>query len=356
MTGGFVNRTAPRTCNRRAGLRLALTARVLAALLAAGCRGSQSVLAPAGPQAERVAHLWWLSLAIGTAVAVLVTGAVLLATRAARRREGTPSGGERRAIIGIVIATAVSVVLLLGWLLASLLAGRPLTRVAAGRSPGAAPPLTIEVVGRQWWWEVRYLDPRVARRVTTANEIRVPVGREVVLRLSSADVIHSFWAPNLNGKRDLVPGYTTTTWFRADTPGVFRGQCAEFCGLQHAKMAFMIVAQPPAQFAAWYAGQLRPAAPPGDSLAARGQQVFLGSSCALCHAIQGTPASATTGPDLTHLASRLTIAAGTLPNTRGHRAGWILDPQGVKPGVLMPATPLSANDLRALLRYLETLQ
>ena len=178
----------------------------------------------------------------------------------------------------------------------------------------------------------------------------------MVFELRSSDVIHSFWPPNLSPKRDLIPGNVNSLWFQADSAGVYRGQCAEFCGHQHAKMAFLMVAQPPAEFAAWLARQRDTALTPTDSLAKRGQEVFLASQCAMCHAISGTPAGSRIGPDLTHLASRRTIAAGTLPNTRGNLAGWIVNPQVIKPGVKMPPNQFESADLLALVTYLETLR
>jgi cytochrome c oxidase subunit 2 len=184
----------------------------------------------------------------------------------------------------------------------------------------------------------------------------VPVGRPVVVELRSADVIHGFWIPNLGVKRDLIPGETTSIWFQADAPGVYRGQCAEFCGHQHAKMALLVVAEPADSFAGWLARQRDSASTPADSLARRGQEVFLASSCVMCHAIQGTPAGSRVGPNLTHLAGRGTLAAGTLPNTRGNLAGWILDPQRIKPGVRMPPNEIAPDDLHALLAYLEGLK
>ena len=214
----------------------------------------------------------------------------------------------------------------------------------------------MRVTGHQWWWQVDYQDPIHSRRLTTANEIHVPVGRRVRLEVRSADVIHSFWAPNLHGKIDLIPGYGGATSFRADRAGVYRGRCAEYCGLQHAKMDFVIVAEPPERFAAWYEAQLRSAPAPADTLQQKGQQVFLSKGCALCHTIRGTPAGSRVGPDLTHLASRRTIAAGTLPNTRGHLAGWVSDPQKIKPGVKMPPNQLASDELHALLDYLQSLK
>jgi cytochrome c oxidase subunit 2 len=192
--------------------------------------------------------------------------------------------------------------------------------------------------------------------VTTANEIHVPVGRAVEFELTSVDVIHSFWAPNFHGKKDLVPGHPTTHWFKAERAGTFRGQCAEFCGMQHAHMRFVIVSEPPAEFNAWLDAQRQSAPAPQTDAQKRGQQVFLNSSCVLCHTVQGTPARGMVGPDLTHIAGRKMLAAGTMPNTEGHLGGWIIDPQQIKPGVRMPQNQLSAADLRALLDYLESLQ
>jgi cytochrome c oxidase subunit 2 len=174
--------------------------------------------------------------------------------------------------------------------------------------------------------------------------------------MTSDDVIHSFWAPNLDGKKDLIPGHETRTWFRADSAGIYRGQCAEFCGHQHAKMAFFIVAEPRIQFEHWLESQKSEASKPSDSLAQEGERVFLSGTCAMCHSISGTSAGSKFGPDLTHLASRRTIAAGTLPNNVGNLAGWILDPQSIKPGVKMPASKLDPQSLQALLAYLGTLK
>jgi cytochrome c oxidase subunit 2 len=215
-----------------------------------------------------------------------------------------------------------------------------------------AEEVVIEVIGRQWWWEVRY----PADNVITANEIHIPAGQPVALQLTSADVIHSFWVPELNGKLDLNPNQTNTLILQADQPGEYRGQCAEFCGIQHAKMALLVIAHEPAEYAAWISAQQQDAAAPADEAAEFGQQVLLGSACVYCHTIRGTNASGVLGPDLTHLASRRTLAAATIPNTRGHLAGWIVDPQGIKPGNQMPPTDLGADELQALLAYLESLR
>jgi cytochrome c oxidase subunit II len=178
----------------------------------------------------------------------------------------------------------------------------------------------------------------------------------VLFLLNARDVIHSFWAPNLAGKKDLIPGYTQSMWFQADTAGIYRGQCAEFCGMEHALMAMFVVAQPRAEYDAWVARQREPAQAPTDSVAARGKEVFMTGSCAMCHSIDGTEAGSHVGPDLTHLASRRTIAAGTLPNTRGALAGWIVDAQGIKPGAKMPPNAIEPRDLDALLTYLQSLK
>jgi cytochrome c oxidase subunit 2 len=214
----------------------------------------------------------------------------------------------------------------------------------------------FRVTAQLWLVHLLYRYSVPPRAPTTANEIHVPVGRPVVLELRSTDVIHSFWPPNLSAKRDLIPGHENSLWLQADAPGEYRGQCAEFCGHQHAKMAFLVVAEPPDSFAGWLARQRDTAATPADSLTRRGQEVFLGSACPMCHAIGGTPAGSRVGPDLTHLGSRRTLAAGTLPNTRGNLAGWIVNPQAIKPGAKMPPNALSPDDLQALLAYLETLR
>jgi cytochrome c oxidase subunit 2 len=212
--------------------------------------------------------------------------------------------------------------------------------------------LVVEVIGHQWWWEVRYPN----QQFTTANEIRIPVGQTVRVLLTSEDVIHSFWVPRLHGKLDLNPGLVNTMWLHADQAGDYWGECAEFCGLQHAKMQFVVVAEPSDRFAAWLERQQAPAPEPADPFIQEGQQIFLGSACVYCHAIKGTNASGDLGPDLTHLASRRTLGAGILPNTRGNLAGWIIDAHGIKPGNLMPPMDLSGSELQAMLAYLETLE
>jgi cytochrome c oxidase subunit 2 len=212
--------------------------------------------------------------------------------------------------------------------------------------------LTVEVIGRQWFWDVRY--PGTA--AVTANEIHIPARTRVDLVAETADVIHSFWVPELNRKIDMVPGKRNRILLYADHPGRFRGQCAEFCGLQHANMSLYVFADPPARFRAWLARlqQRAPAAVGAD--ARRGQQVFMTHACADCHTIGGTSARGTVGPDLTHLASRTTLAALTLPNRPDQLANWIRDPQHYKPGNKMPGLGLSPTEVRSVVAYLETLR
>jgi cytochrome c oxidase subunit 2 len=221
---------------------------------------------------------------------------------------------------------------------------------------GEKGPLTIEVTGKQWWWEVRYLDSAPNRIVRTANELHLPVGQRVRLRLRSQDVIHSFWVPGLQGKIDMIPGRTNTFWLQADSAGAWRGQCAEFCGMQHAKMAFVVVAHSPDEFARWLERERAPAPEPRDSAGHAGRQAFLSSGCVLCHTVRGTSAQATAGPDLTHVASRRTLAAGELPNTRGNLFGWIANPQALKPGTKMPAVPMTRDQLHAITDYIGSLR
>lgn len=321
------------------------------ALLGA-CGRTLSAVDPAGPQARRIGELGLFLTVVGSLVWVLVTGFLFYAIWRGRRRAESAGGPEvertmTRWVAGAVAATTV---ILLVVLVYNFDTGRRLARFP---DDGA---LVIRVSGRQWWWQVDYQDPDYSRRFTTANEIHVPVGRKVRVEVQSRDVIHSFWVPALHGKLDLVPGYTGVTSFRADRPGVYRGRCAEYCGLQHAHMDLLVIAQPPAEFARWYEGQVRGAAVPADTLQQKGQQVFLSKGCVMCHTVRGTQAGARVGPDLTHVGSRRTIASGTLPNTRGHLAGWVVDPQRIKPGTQMPPNPLASDELHALLSYLESLK
>lgn len=321
--------------------------------------GAQSALDPEGPQAERIGDLWWdvFVPVLGT-VMVLVLLATLYAILRRRRGPDDDDGVEltedplrkRRYHAAIIGCTAVTALTLIGLLVASVATGKAMTSVSGGT------PMTVELIGHQWWWEVRYPGAEPALQVIDANEIHIPVGVPVRVQMRSDDVIHSFWVPRLHGKKDLIPGHPTETLIRADHPGIYRGQCAEFCGPQHAKMALFVIAQPPEEFEAWLQHARQGAPPPMKPAEVAGQRVFMSSSCPVCHTIAGTPAGGGTGPNLTHVASRLSLGAGSLPNTRGHMAGWILDSQGIKPGNYMPPNALSGDDLQALLAYLESLR
>lgn len=340
-------------------MRYKLSASLLCAIPGlSGCsRGNQDILNTAGIQAGRIENLWWLLFWVTLIVFALVMAFLGRTVASAgddsrllqkpAREDGIK---EHRLQTGVIVAVSISVVIIFGLLLASISAGKALASLQSKTA------LTIEVVGHQWWWEVHYPDSVSSNRVVTANEIHIPVGTPVVLNGTSQDVIHSFWAPNIQGKRDLIPGRVTTIWFKADRTGVFRGQCAEFCGQQHAHMAFLIVAETPEQFQEWLRLQRRPAVQPVDEVASRGEQVFLSHSCVMCHSIRGTDAGSNNGPDLTHIASRSTLGSGTTPNNRGYLAGWILDSQHIKPGNHMPQNPLRSDELQALLTYMETLQ
>lgn len=333
--------------------RLAGLALVLAA---AACRGAtdQSMLEPNGIRAESVAGFWWFALSVAGAVYVLTIGALVWAGWRARQRERReePRAADesRRMTRGVTAAVAATVVILIVYFAVDLVVGRTL------RVPHERPHLLVKVTGYQWWWKVEYPDSMPQRWVVDANEIHVPTGKPVLLELASNDVIHSLWIPNLGGKKDLIPKYRDTLWFQADRPGVYRSQCAEFCGHQHAKMALHVVVHEPADFERWRERSRRWAPAPSDTLEQRGQEVFMAGRCVLCHAIAGTPAGSRVGPDLTHLASRRTLAAGTLQNTRGNLAAWITDPQRIKPGANMPPNALAPADLEALLTYLESLK
>ena len=225
-----------------------------------------------------------------------------------------------------------------------------LARIAA---PDSKPAFTIEVTGHQWWWQIRYLSDEPDQTFITANEIHIPTGVPVRFRLIGGDVIHSFWVPQLTGKTDLIPGQTNETWLEAHDPGVYRGQCTEYCGLQHAHMSLLLIAQTPADFARWRAQQL---ASPAPGLAAtRGGMDFV-THCGACHTVRGTDAAGTLGPDLSHLASRSTIASASFPNNPENLRHWISDPQSLKPGALMPAPELSKEALDGIQAYLGQLK
>ena len=291
------------------------------------------------------------------AVWVLVMIALVIAIRKGTRRADLnpvlqhPPEHEQRKRNAVLSGVTATVTVLFVFLIYSFSTGRSLTADLSQKNG-----LSIEITGRQWWWEVRYNDVDASNMFTTANEIHIPVGVPVTFTLRGGDVIHSFWVPNLAGKKDLIPGKVSTIWLQADKPGVYRGQCAEYCGLQHARMALWIVADPQDQFNAWRRNQTQTSVPPASDSQRYGQQVFLSSTCVMCHAINGTQAGSNVGPNLTHVASRNTIAAATLSNTREHLMQWIVNSQQFKPGNKMPQNNLGQTELDALVDYLQSLK
>jgi len=323
---------------------------VVSATCLAGCGGDQSALDPRSEPAREIATLWWWMLAVA---GVVLGGAIflLLLAWARRRTPGLPlvGGRERLAtalviVFGIVIPLGTNVAVF-------VVANFVVARATTAPEPGST-RMTVAVVGHQFFWEVRY----PSAQVVTANEIHIPVGTRVNVTARTADVIHSFWVPQLNRKIDMLPGHTNRVLLEAERPGRYRGQCAEFCGPQHAHMAMYVYADPPQRFRAWLAANGRPRRAPTAPAAVRGERVFLANACAQCHTIRGTTAVGDIGPDLTHLASRSTLAALTLRNTPAQLARWIRDPQHVKPGNRMPALTLAARDWRDLVAYLEALR
>lgn len=329
------------------------------ALAAAGCTGRQSALDPAGAEAGAQFDMMTLLLGVCGIMYLLVLGFLAMAIWRAfsRRREAKGPdtaplvpGPERGLQLTLTGWTGLILAGLLGLTVATFLVDRGLTEPARGE------PLHVRMTGNQWWWRVEYPDGGPSQQFETANELHLPVNRTTVLELNAADVIHSFWAPNLAGKTDLIPGRVNRLRLTPTRSGVFRAQCAEFCGLEHARMALDIVVETPAQFAAWQARQRTPSPSVVPVSAARGRDFFTTRACANCHHVGGAEANGRTAPDLTHVASRRTIAAGTLPTTRGSFAAWIADPQGIKPGANMPAVPMTPSELNDVVDYLETLR
>jgi cytochrome c oxidase subunit 2 len=304
----------------------------------------QSVLHPAGPDAAIISQFAWVLFGAGALIfaAVMALMALSLRDHARPLRPGLWIAGAGVAFPVLVLSA------LLAW---------STWRSAQLVPQSSKAALAISVTARMWWWEVRYRDPAGGREIVTANEIHVPVGQAVYVGLNASDVIHSLWVPALAGKRDLIPGRVTGLTLRADRPGVYRGQCAEFCGAQHANMALHVVALAPEAFRDWLRRQAEPARAPAGALLERGRAAFLEQRCQTCHTIRGVAETARLGPDLTHVGSRTHIGAGLLRTHQGTLAGWVADPHTVKPGVFMPAaTGVGGDTLRALAAYLEHLQ
>ena len=322
-------------------------------VLATACDAPFTPFRPGGPEAEAVSTLGlWIT---GLMILVTVGMGALILVGALRRRgsldehEPVDVGGGKSWILWGGVALPVVVLSALFIVTVATLRGIP--------GEVEEPDLEIEVVAHQWWWEVTYLDPDLPQRFATANEIHVPVGAKVLVNLKSADVIHSFWVPRLHGKLDAIPGHTNHLIFEADEPGIYWGECAQFCGVQHAHMRLVVVAEPPEQYALWLERQRRPAQAVTDPHLARGREAFEQYACALCHTIRGTRARGGVAPDLTHFGSRLTIGAGTLPNTRARLQAWIVNAQSLKPGIMMPSLDtFDGETLNALAAYLESLE
>jgi cytochrome c oxidase subunit II len=314
---------------------------LLSLLVLSGC--GVRALDPAGPAASAIANLWWVMFITSSIVFVVVMIALALALR--RRDVGDRGEGLSRSLVtygGAIIP---------GIIVFGLMIYNTYISVKL-EEPPTTPVTTIRALSHQFWWHFEYPEYDFA----TANELHIPVGQAVMVQLHSDDVIHAFWVPQLHGKRDMMPDHVGQIWLQADEPGTYQGQCAEFCGMQHAKMQFLVIAHEPEDYEAWLAQHQVVPPVPEDPRVFRGQQIFLGSECVYCHTVRGTNATGTLGPDLTNLASRRMLGAGTLPNTRGHLAGWIIDPQQFKPGNLMPPSPMDGQDLMDMLVYLESLR
>ncbi len=322
------------------------------ALAPAGCDSNgQNSLHPFSHSTRDIANLWWWMLGVSGFGLALVVG-LLVAAWARRKRtalDDDPKPGERAGwmvVIGLGVIMPVVVV-------ASLFVVADIFIIGTTEAPAAgSTAMTIDVVGHQWWWEVRY----PGTRAVTANEIHIPVDTRIHAVATTADVIHSFWVPELNRKVDTIPGRRNSVLLYADKPGVYRGQCAEFCGLQHAHMSLEVVAEPRAAFERWLTREAAPARAPATALERRGRQLFLDGPCQSCHTIRGTSASGDVGPDLTHLGSRSTLAALTITNTPAELSRWIDDSQAIKPGNQMPDFDYTAAQLHALVSYLENLK
>ena len=305
---------------------------------------------PAGDPATVLGHgLGIVSILVMVIIAVLLLASIYRKrARAASARELTVSrdeGGLSWIYIGVGVSTLVLIACAV-WTMFT---------VAAVAMPRSAADLTLRVTAAQWWWNVRYQDKDPSRIFQVANEIHIPVGQPVRVELASSDVIHSFWIPQLAGKMDVIPGQTNVTWLEANRPGVYRGQCGEYCGAQHAHMSMYVVADAPADYRAWTEQQRRGAAAVPAGPLQQGEKTFV-AYCGACHTVRGTDAGGIVGPDLTHLMSRRTIAAGLLPNTPGNLAAWIANAQALKPGCRMPTLALSGPELSAVVAYLDTLK
>ncbi len=314
-----------------------------------------SYLESFGSRAGAINALMWFLIAISLLVIALTVVLLLGGMFRGRMRSADSLPGlvplvhDRGGATWIIVGVALTIPALLAssvWTVVTL--------ANVSSPPRGESTLRLQVVGHQWWWEVRYLSDEPFRRLRTANEIHVPTGKPIEVELISSDVIHSFWIPALNGKTDVIPGQRNTTWFEADRPGIYRGQCAEYCGRQHAHMGMEVIAQSPDEFRAWQDHQLESVPKPETTEAVENLDTFI-RKCGVCHSVRGTAAGGAVGPDLSHLMTRRTVAAGAIPNTIGSLSGWIADPQHIKPGNLMPAPDISGPELSRIRAFLETL-
>lgn len=336
-------------------MRLGRCAALLMLGLLPACDGAQSMMGGDGAHGRDFVGLFEIFLWVCGFFYLLVIGFLVAAIvrRRGRRQDGVPDEGTSRdGALGAALAGWLVLVVtgLFGLTLASYLTDRGWGR------PRPEHGIRIELVANQWWWDVRYQDPVPANNIRTANELHLPVGVPVHIVLKSNDVIHSFWVPNLAGKQDLIPGRMTDILLLPTRKGVYRGECAEYCGTQHAHMALDVTVESREEFEAWRRSQLAPPPPPTTPLTLAGYNYVTGRECSVCHNISGTPASGQIAPDLTHIASRRSIGAGTFPMTRGHLYAWVADPQGAKPGNYMPYIGVEPQELHAVIAYLETLK
>jgi cytochrome c oxidase subunit 2 len=339
--------SAPSSAKSRA----AGAAILLAGVLSGGCAVDwQSAIHPRGTESGHIFDLMMMFGGVCVFVYVLVVGALALALLHRRRSDSGSPRRERALRRGLGGWAAFIATTLFVLTVASYAVDR---RIAIAAE---APAVKVRMTGHQWWWEVEYEHGDPSRRFTTANELRLPVGKTTIVELRSQDVIHSFWIPNLHGKLDMIPGRVNEIRLLPTRVGRYRGECAEFCGLQHAHMAFDVDVVPVEDFEGWREAQLQPARQPTSASEHRGQQYFVTRECASCHQVRGTPAGGRAGPELTHVGSRRTLAAGALPNGRGPLAAWLADPQQIKPGSHMPYVGIPPDDLDALATYLQSLR
>jgi cytochrome c oxidase subunit 2 len=343
------------TCRgtKRARWSAALPLLVLLPLVLAGCGGAQNTLNPHSHAATDIANLFWWMMGIAFGGLALVSG-IMVAAWFRRGRSGTAShpGREGGEHLGNTVVVALGIVLPIAVVCAVFVIGDALIINVTQAPAASSTSLTVHAIGHQWWWEFKY----PGTTADTADEMHIPVDTRVNLVATTADVIHSFWVPALNRKIDTIPGQRNRITLYSHTVDVFRGQCAEYCGLQHAHMAMLVIVQTKAAFRRWLRHEAADARPPSGPAEKAGQKVFLDGACSSCHTIRGTSASGYVGPDLTHLADRKWIAGLAIPNRKGYLAGWIVDSQHILPGNQMPNINLTGIQLRHLLSYLESLK